>query len=93
MDTNLYDKNGYVIKPYDVLKVFHFKDRGRKHYMYKQAEEYCVLGNPETVYLRISHLYKDSSYHELANGRVLNLYEIVQGYKLNEREQHPRFTK
>ena len=81
MEQKLYDKNGREILPFDLLKVFHFIGARRKrHYMYKHALEYMRRPNG-MVFLVFSHLnHKGEKYLELADGRHLEQYEIVQGY-------------
>ena len=88
-DKFMLDKTGRKIVPGDVLKVFHFIGARRKrHYMYKQAIEYRPHPNSAHGYLKISHLSNvggvgsdtigETYYLELADGRVLTDYEIVQ---------------
>jgi hypothetical protein len=85
--TPLQDQTGTTIKPGDILKVFHFIGARRKrHYMYKQAVEYTrhPRGGPM---LKISHLNRladepweigKNFYYEVADGRRLDGYEIIQ---------------
>lgn len=82
MEEKLYDKNRREIKIGDVLKVYHFTGaRRKKYYMYKQAIEIKEFGKTPTKYLAISHLdLSGKNYHEILDGRVLNDYEIVQGF-------------
>lgn len=77
---NLYDESSRQIARGDVLRVFHFTDRRRKrHYMYKQARQTVMLGNPAKPFLVISHLdAEDDYYHESEDGRRMIGYEIVQ---------------
>ena len=79
----LYDKNRRPILEGDILKVFHFTDaQMKKYFMYKQAAKIVPLGKDKTPYLQINHLTSsaDGHYHEKSDGRVLQDYEIVQGY-------------
>jgi len=65
------DKNGIVIEPYDVLKVFHFIGARRKrHFMYKLAKE-------KDGYLRFYHLTKDDSCYDPRSQDMADV-EIVQ---------------
>ena len=78
------DKHGRAIEPHDVLKVFHFQERRKKHYMYKQV----ILG-PEG-FLRCTHLDGTDSWFD---ARVLRdgPFEIVQSKnwrKLEKRTPH-----
>lgn len=80
--SKLYDKNRREIMVGDVLKVFHFTGARRKrYYMYKQVKCVTHLGENKLPYLEIDHLgVKEEVYWERANGRVLDNYEIVQGF-------------
>ena len=75
----LYDKNGYPIRPGDVLKVFHFVAalRREKIYMYKLVYEKFQINNKS--YYRINHLTNSGHYDILINDQIMNDYEIVQG--------------
>ncbi len=79
----IYDKNRRPILEGDILKVFHFTGaRKKKYFMYKQASKVDYLGKDKTPYLKILHLATsaDVYYHEKYDGRILQDYEIVQGW-------------
>lgn len=81
----LFDKNGREIMVGDVLKVYHFTGaRKKRHYMYKQVIGIDMFGKTPPIYLRISHLNLDEShngyYHEAMDNRLLEDYEIIQGF-------------
>lgn len=80
MSNDLYDKYGYPIREYDVLKVYHFTGRRRKkHYMYKWVR--CVNGH-----LYGSHLHSDKHDGYLLTQASLKNTEIVQGYNCKDGE-------
>lgn len=93
--SQLFDKRGIPIKRGDIVKVFHFFGKRRKrHYMYKQ----CLgpIGVATIPYLAFSHLNfitdvkaSGGPYLELANGRHLRDYEIVQSID-SKFEERPR---
>ena len=71
----LYDKNGIPIKPFDVLKMFHFVGaRRKKHYMYKWVFE-------RDGYLYAHHLDRSGEQGAFFLSQdLLENTEIVQGY-------------
>ena len=76
----LYDRTGREIVAGDVVKVFHFTGARRKrHYMYKQAVALRALPKSGLSVMDFSHLnMAEETYHEWADGRRLDGYEIVQ---------------
>jgi hypothetical protein len=84
----LYDKHGYPFRHGDVVKVFHFVGSSKKrYYMYKQVGYTKLLnGSP---FLRFNHLTGKGFYYMLADERVIDGYEIVQG-RCDDYEQRSR---
>lgn len=81
MSGAIYDKTGRQIMRGDVVKVYHFTAarRRKRHYMYKQALGVRWLPKSDLAVMDFSHLSLDEqTYHEWADGRVLEGYEIVQ---------------
>lgn len=77
------DKNGLVIKEFDVLKVFHFTGaRRKKHYVYKSVRK-----SPKTGELMIVHLTSDESWVPMkacCSDEVWEDAEIVERVYVNE---------
>ena len=75
----IYDKTGREIKLFDVIKIFHFRTKRKKYYMYKH-----VVGERTTQgtdYFLFSHLSEDqSTYMEVKDNKIREDMEIVQGY-------------
>ena len=85
----LYDKNKRPIYVGDTLKVFHFQGVrwNKKHYMYKYVYDKVTYPAGHTLY-HILHLSSnpkellESKYYLLdEDGKVLEDYEVVQGYR------------
>lgn len=72
------DKTGREILVGDLVKVFHFVGaRRKKHYMYK----YVAEAHSTKLYLNHLHPHSlDDGYYIQKDGKVLEDYEIVQGY-------------
>ena len=80
---SVYDRNGYQIRPGDILKVFHFTGpRHKRYYMYKRVDSVIDNGPDKPKFLRVMHLDSDpdSYYWEQCKGNQLQCVEIVQGY-------------
>jgi hypothetical protein len=79
----LYDRRGIPIIPGDTVKVFHYVARLRreKRYMFKFAEQVVWRAPDKAPLLKLSHLNANGEwYWQIMDGRVLDDYEIVQGY-------------
>ena len=75
------DKNGIILRPFDVVKIYHFTDRrGKKRYMYKYIEGIEIAGG--CIRMRLNHLSGNQNEHFTIamDGKTLEDYEIVQGY-------------
>lgn len=77
------DKNGYEIRPGDVLKVYHFTGARRKQYfMYKIAHEidgFLYAAHLHNIY-KDGGISKHNSYAMPRTGGYLADYEIIEGY-------------
>jgi predicted transcriptional regulator len=80
-EETVHDKTGREIMRGDVVKVYHFTAalRRERHYMFKQALGIRRLPKSELTVMDFSHLnMTDEHYHEWADGRFLDHFEIVQ---------------
>lgn len=88
MAWKIYDKHGIEIKPYDLIKVYHFTGARRKrHYMYKH-----VLGDYESNphYFCVSSLSScGHTYNLLKDNKIHPEIEILQGPRLDKRHTKP----
>lgn len=77
-----YDKKKRKIMVGDVLKIYsHTGARNKKYYMYKQVVD-TYRNSMGTEFLKINHLVNTDSHFFLVNDdRVMDTYEIVQGYE------------
>lgn len=84
--SDLSDKYGIKIQPFDLLKVYHFTGaRRKKHYMYKQ-----VIGNASFSddYFLISSLSECGHTYTIRKDEgILPDVEILQGTNLCERKE------
>jgi hypothetical protein len=81
--TGFKDNKGIPICENDLVKIYHFKSRSRKHYMYKRVmkvlDKFYLVPNEEIGTLRIDCWHKNLMYR----GMPFEDMEIIDGDSFN----------
>lgn len=73
------DAVGNVILPNDLIRMKHFRTKGKRYFMYKQAVKYKASKDRKTKSLYFRHYDGEGGFHVMSNDmKILNDMVVVQ---------------